>query len=57
MNGAILPDCWQCRHHYITHDHRFPYGCLAMRFKSRKLPGQEVFAASGAPCLLYLKKK
>jgi len=50
------PDCWKCRHYYITHDTRFPYGCRAMDFRSRRLPCLEVLAASQAPCLMFQKK-
>ncbi|MDR1890538.1 MAG: hypothetical protein LBQ81_14420 [Zoogloeaceae bacterium] len=50
------PDCRECQHYYITHDARFPYGCRAMNFKSRRLPVQEVLAASGARCFLFQTK-
>ena len=47
------PDCLRCVHYYITHEARFPYGCRAMAFKSKRLPMQEVLATSGTPCLMF----
>lgn len=49
-------DCLKCSHYFITHDVRFPYGCRAMNFKSRRLPQIEVEMASNAVCLAYRKK-
>ena len=57
MKSKPTADCWQCRHHYITHDAGFPYGCQAMGFKSRRLPCLEVLAASGHPCLMFRRKE
>ena len=50
------PRCARCRHHYITHDVRFPYGCRALGFKSRSEPCREVLAASGEPCAYFERK-
>lgn len=50
------PLCRACVHHYITHDPGFPYGCRAMRFKSRRMPSLEVKKASGQPCLRFAPK-
>ncbi|WP_200906414.1 MULTISPECIES: hypothetical protein [Gulbenkiania] len=44
------PHCRHCRHYYITHDSRFPYGCRAMDFKSRRLPMDDVRSATGQHC-------
>ncbi|MDR3056505.1 MAG: hypothetical protein LBU53_14120 [Zoogloeaceae bacterium] len=52
-----LPNCRECQHYYITHDVRFPYGCRAMDFKSRRLPAQDVLTASGAHCLRFRLKR
>jgi hypothetical protein len=43
--------CHGCAHFYITYDPRFPYGCQAFQFKSRRHPQQEVVAATQAPCI------
>ena len=51
-----VPHCRACVHYYITHDARFPYGCRAMDFKSKRLPLQDVLAASGEPCKLKQNK-
>lgn len=51
-----VPLCRNCRHHYITHDPRFPYGCRSMGFSSKRLPCQDVQAASGRPCLRFHPK-
>jgi hypothetical protein len=47
------PKCARCAHYFITYDPRFPYGCRAMKFKSRSLPQNEVEAASGMPCQTF----
>lgn len=48
--------CRACAHYYITHDARFPYGCRAMDFKSKRLPLQEVREATGRDCLTFSAK-
>ncbi|MEW6074430.1 MAG: hypothetical protein AB1726_17780 [Planctomycetota bacterium] len=47
---APSPDCRRCRHFYVTHDARWPYGCRAFAMKSRALPAAEVLLSSGEPC-------
>ena len=49
--------CHNCEHYHITWDARFPYGCRAHGFKSRKSPSLEVYEASGLECLLFAAKK
>ena len=51
-----LPNCRDCIHYYITHDVRFPYGCRAMDFKSRRMPVLDVLAVSGEPCYTFRPK-
>lgn len=51
-----LPNCLKCRHYYITHDPVRPYGCRAMRFKSRRNPAQVVYETSGIVCQLFQLK-
>jgi hypothetical protein len=48
-----VPHCRACVHYYITHDARFPYGCRAMDFKSKRLPLQDVREATGRDCQLF----
>ncbi|MEQ6291948.1 hypothetical protein ACFPAG_15170 [Vogesella sp. GCM10023246] len=48
--------CRFCRHYYISHDVRFPYGCRAMDFKSKRLPLQEVREATGRDCQTFAPK-
>ncbi|WP_088966644.1 hypothetical protein [Vogesella sp. LIG4] len=48
--------CRFCRHYYITHDARFPYGCHAMDFKSKRLPMIDVRESSGHECQLFEAK-
>ncbi|MCQ4146003.1 hypothetical protein NOM55_16675 [Vogesella sp. AC12] len=51
-----VPHCRACVHYYITHDARFPYGCRAMDFKSKRLPLQDVREATGRDCLTFRSK-
>jgi hypothetical protein len=51
------PNCLACRHFYISHDPRHPYGCRAMGFKARQLPAVLVLASSGLPCQLFASKE
>jgi hypothetical protein len=54
---AKIPICLQCIHYYITFDQARPYGCRAMRFKSKKNPAQVVFENSGIICQMFSTKK
>ncbi|MCG6551045.1 MAG: hypothetical protein L7F77_01860 [Candidatus Magnetominusculus sp. LBB02] len=49
-------DCFKCRHFFITWDRKFPYGCKFMGFKSKAMPSQEVFKASGSSCVSFKEK-
>lgn len=49
-------NCFRCRHFYITYQHQFPRGCKALGFKSREMPAQAVFKASGMECLHFQKR-
>jgi hypothetical protein len=56
----MAPDatnCRKCAYFRITWDKRFPYGCEAVGFKSRRMPSFEVLAASGKTCMLFRDKK
>ena len=50
------PNCHGCVHFYITHEPAFPYGCKALTFKSAQYPALTVFASSGMPCQLFVRK-
>ncbi|MFO8154689.1 MAG: hypothetical protein ACQERR_00350 [Pseudomonadota bacterium] len=50
------PNCWRCRHFFITWEPDFPYGCAAMDFKSRRLPVDAVRESSGRDCLYFQPK-
>ena len=56
METQPLPVCRNCVHFYITYDSSLPYGCKAMKFKSRENPAQAVFAASGMICQVFVAK-
>jgi hypothetical protein len=51
------PNCFKCRHFFITHEPAHPYGCQAMGFKSMQMPSTTVFANSGIECQLFAAKK
>lgn len=46
-------DCYKCRYFYVTWDPKFPRGCKAFGFKTRRLPSLEVRRASGQACLKF----
>ena len=50
-------DCHRCKYYYVTWDKNFPYGCKAMRFKSKQLPSIQVLVSSQRECLLFSKKE
>lgn len=49
-------NCFTCKHFYITWDKHYSRGCKAMGFKSKEIPSQIVFQASGLECEKYEKK-
>lgn len=50
-------DCFKCRYFYITWEKDFPYGCKAMKFKTKNMPSMVVHQSSGIGCLKFEKKK
>lgn len=48
--------CIKCKFFYITWDKAFPYGCKAMKFKSKNMPFLEVRQIAGHACLDYKDK-
>jgi len=56
MPMSDQPNCYKCKNFFITWKPQLPYGCHVMEFKSKKLPAQVVFEASGENCLRYEEK-
>ncbi|MDG1988303.1 MAG: hypothetical protein P8J18_10010 [Halieaceae bacterium] len=50
------PDCWNCRHFFITFEKHHRYGCRAIGFKANELPCLEVLRTDGSPCLSFAAK-
>ena len=53
LNRRNNIDCKACKHLYITYNHKYPYGCRAFRFISKKFPYLEVHSSSGMKCALF----
>jgi len=49
-------NCKNCKFFYITWDKNFPYGCKKLKFKSKKIPSDEVVSLSGFQCLGFEQK-
>ncbi len=49
--------CFSCLYFYITYDPQFPYGCRAVRFRSRGMPAKEISASSGIDCQFFAGKE
>ncbi|HSR11850.1 MAG TPA: hypothetical protein VLS90_10435, partial [Thermodesulfobacteriota bacterium] len=56
-SGKDKPDCFRCRHFFVTWDRNFPRGCRALGFKSREMPHLKVEEASGMGCLKFERKE
>ncbi len=50
------PNCLVCRHYYVTWDERFPRGCRAMSFRSRRPPSEVVYENSVMDCQMFEPK-
>jgi hypothetical protein len=50
-------NCFSCSQFYITFDVDFPYGCRAVRFKSRLMPSKEMIISSGLECQFFAEKE
>jgi hypothetical protein len=48
--------CYNCLYYFVTHEKNRPWGCKKFGFKSKFLPSQEVFKATGTDCAYYLQK-
>ncbi len=53
MSKDNYEDCKICKHLYITYKPRFPWGCRAFGFISKKYPYSEVKNTSGMKCALF----
>lgn len=50
-------NCFNCVHYSVTWDKKFPRGCKAINFKSKKMPSTAVYEASGMNCIQFKAKK
>jgi hypothetical protein len=50
-------NCPKCHYYYVTWDKNFPRGCKVFRFKSKKLPSDFVYEATGIMCEHYVEKR
>ena len=57
MNEKSRIDCLKCENYYVTWDAHFPKGCKIFKVKTKLMPSQLVFEATGAPCEHFLEKK
>ncbi|MDD4527368.1 MAG: uracil-DNA glycosylase [Candidatus Margulisbacteria bacterium] len=48
-----IKKCKRCKFFYITWDSKFPYGCKALGFKSKKYPCDEVRQSSSMECQYF----
>ena len=51
--ASIQPNCFECKHHFITHEPKRPYGCRRFGFKGPFLPSRMVFQETGMKCAYY----
>ena len=51
------PDCYNCKHFFVTWQAHAPRGCRAFGFKTKNLPSVEVFKISGNDCGYYNQKR
>jgi len=51
-----LPNCYKCKHHFITFRKNRPYGCRAYGFMSKVSPSRVVYESSGIVCQLYTEQ-
>ena len=46
-------NCFDCKHHFITHEKSRPYGCRRFGFKGPLLPSRVVFQETGMECAYF----
>jgi hypothetical protein len=56
MQEKQKSNCPQCQHYYVTWDRNFPKGCKVYRFKSKNLPSELVYEATGILCEYFAEK-
>ncbi len=56
MSQQKAPNCFHCRHYYVTWERSFPHGCRSLGFKTKMMPSREVFLASGIHCHYFAPK-
>jgi hypothetical protein len=56
-DGMQHINCFFCKHFYITHNQRYPYGCRIIGFKSARMPSVDVFLNSDMECGLFSQKE
>lgn len=44
------PNCLKCVHYFVTWDKNFPRGCRAFGVKTRSMPSESVYRATGRHC-------
>jgi hypothetical protein len=54
--AAQAASCRACKHYRVSWDPRAPHACIAMDFKSQKLPSVIVFESSGLECQMFEPK-
>ena len=50
------PNCLVCRQYFVTYKAHQPHGCRAYGFTSKELPSRVVYASSGRPCQLFVRR-
>jgi hypothetical protein len=50
-------NCFNCIYFFVTWDDKFPRGCRAMDFKTKKIPSMLVQESSGMECTYFKAKK
>ena len=50
-------DCKKCKHFFVTHNQRTPYGCRIFQIQSQTLPALVVRNNSGKRCMGFSAKK
>ena len=54
---AEKPNCFQCKHYFVTWDPNSPKGCKAYGMKTAQIPSILVKQVSGQDCLKFEAKK
>ena len=53
---SAAPNCWKCRHFFMTWAPATPYVCRLLGFRSKALPSAEVVRADGRACRGFSSK-